>query len=391
MTALHVFFAKLFASTTSSSSFSQGREPGMNISFVLDGIMHPERGLRPLDFESFLENDKYQPLRIASSYQDNGRLVSHCFGTDDFLTAQGPGNRHGIYACLQASMTVPGAAGPPVKVTDIQNQTRFYFDAFCCEPLPYRSAVAEGATHCLVLCSRPDGFQPQTKPTIYEKGVAPNYFHTHGEDNLATYFKKGGQQYIYAEDLLTLMEGQLDRGTGVSIPPTTILYGVNPDNHTEHLKSSRESWTKAHLLPIKAPLGTEELQTLEQGRTPVLEAVRSGFATVYDIFAPAMDLNIALSGNEAAKIIFPDDSDDASLSTLEPAMFASQPFTPLSIKDVRILNISKNSEDLKLPGKSGAEEERLREIGSVLDSLPGLKSGDFGPFSDSIRRSHDLC
>jgi len=401
MTALDALFGRLFVGSGSTgrsgSIFSQGSEPGMNISFVLDGIMHPEWGLRPLDFESFMDNDQYQPLRIASSYEHNGRLISHCFGRDDFLTARGPSNRHGIYACLQASMTVPGAAGPPVRVTDIYNHTRSYFDAFCCEPLPYRSAVAEGATHCLVLCSRPDGFQPQTQPTLYEKGVAPNYFHAHGEDNLAAYFKNGGQQYIYAEDLLTLMEGQLDRGDGVPVPPTTILYGVQPDNHTEHLKSSRESWRKAHLLPIKAPLGTEELATLEQGRTPVVEAVRSGFAIIYDIFAPALDLNMELSGKEAAGIIFPDDSDSTFQSFLnnDTVTYQSREVS----KDSPIINAEllkdrpvRNDElDKSYHGHGAApEEERLRDVALVLDSLPGLKSGAFGLFSDSVRRSHDL-
>ena len=97
MAALDAMFAALFKKSP-TGRFSNGTQPGLNISFVLDEVMHPERGLRPFDIKCFLKNDRYQPLRIAATYDDNGRLVSQCFGREDFLSVKGPSDRSGVYA-----------------------------------------------------------------------------------------------------------------------------------------------------------------------------------------------------------------------------------------------------------------------------------------------------
>ena len=67
-----------FADTSvkSRSSATAARAPGMNISFVLDGIMGDDHGIRPLDMESFQRNNEKQPLRVASSYAQDGKLYS---------------------------------------------------------------------------------------------------------------------------------------------------------------------------------------------------------------------------------------------------------------------------------------------------------------------------
>lgn len=96
-----------------SSASSARLNPGMNISFVLDGIMGRDHGIRPLDLETFWRNDARQPLRVVSSTVDptTGRLRSRCFGTKDFLRStaveKADGSRQGLFACLEASMTVP--------------------------------------------------------------------------------------------------------------------------------------------------------------------------------------------------------------------------------------------------------------------------------------------
>lgn len=159
------------------------KNPAMNISYVIDDIMR-EGGVRPLDMDLFQANDKLQPLRVVSSTVRNGKLETHCFGSKDLdyfhvecqngggrlqnATTMVDGNRHGFYACLQTSMTVPTATGPPVPMIRNkdakENITSLCFDAFCYEPIPYRSAVKEGATHVLVLKTRPDGDPIATKP-----------------------------------------------------------------------------------------------------------------------------------------------------------------------------------------------------------------------------------
>ncbi|MEV0231851.1 patatin-like phospholipase family protein [Nonomuraea sp. NPDC050786] len=51
---------------------------------------------------------------------------------------------------LRASAALPFLAGPPVELAG-----RFYYDAGLAESIPYRTALAQGASHVLVLRSRP--------------------------------------------------------------------------------------------------------------------------------------------------------------------------------------------------------------------------------------------
>lgn len=105
--------AHSWSSAGAHSSSSQPANPGMNISFVLDGIMGSDHGIRPLDVETFRQNDAMQPLRVVSSAIDpeTGRLYSQCFGTQHFFNSTAveklDGSRMGLFACLEASMTVP--------------------------------------------------------------------------------------------------------------------------------------------------------------------------------------------------------------------------------------------------------------------------------------------
>lgn len=110
--------------------------------------------------------------------------------------------KKGIFACLEASMLVPGAAGPPLQLIRSKNRmfveqrnrfprfrsrkelnrrkesnSHLCYDAFCYEPIPYRSAVEKAnATHVLALRSRPDGCIVETRQHMYERVVGPIYF-----------------------------------------------------------------------------------------------------------------------------------------------------------------------------------------------------------------------
>eukprot|EP01082_Thalassiosira_pseudonana_P007679 g6799.t1 g6799 contig23:1234561-1235866(+) len=272
--------------------------------------MCPERGLRPLDLETFAHNDARQSLRIVSSSVEleTGMLKSVCFGAKegyfrdeyanhnadhrqtssdslypeiDSAQADENGYRRGIWACLGASMSVPGAA------------------------VPFRSAVAEGATHVLVLRSRPAGFEPKTKPTLYERAVAPLYFRSNGEEchPVAEFFERGGQQYLYAEDVLTCDQGLNAEGP-IPIPPAGVLY-ANPGG--SELEKDRSKWKHAHLLPITVPADVPELSTLSQDRDDILAGIRSGFAAAYDALAPVVGLEIGpgMDGMRVAELVFP--------------------------------------------------------------------------------------
>ncbi len=303
-------------------------KPGMNTSFVLDSILCPEYGLRPLDFPMFKENDKLQPLRIVTSTVREGKMETVCLGSQEndffdeidestgmitnYATTSMDGKRHGLFACLDASMTVPAAAGPPlhlVRTKDSKtNITSSCFDAFCFEPIPYRSAVKEGATHVLVLKSRPDGCPIGTKPGVYEKTISPLYFNSHNLPQATEFFKVGGQQYIYAEDYLTLDEGKNDKtGKGVLVPPAEVLYGAPTDEEKEKFIKNRSNWKKAHLLPVACPVGTPELSTLSLDKDEVLNAVRQGFSAAFDLLAPSVgiSLNEHMNSTHIAELVFP--------------------------------------------------------------------------------------
>jgi len=318
---------------SSTETLRPTRTGGLNTSFVLDSIMCPERGLRPLDLDAFAHNDAVQPLRIGSSAVEleTGNLKSICFGSkeghfkDQFANpgnvknstslypekgsaqADANGYRHGLWACLGASMTVPGAAGSPLRVDLPSSDTNeltshLCFDAFCYEPVPYRSAVAEGATHVVALRSRPAGFEPKTKPTLYEQLVAPLYLRSNGAKTAAEFFEKGGQQYLYAEDVLTCDLG-LNSSEPIPIPPAKVLYAA-PEEQRSDCKD-RSKWARAHLLPITVPADVAELSTLSQDRDEILAGIRAGFAAAYESLAPVVGLD-SLNGMMIAELVFPD-------------------------------------------------------------------------------------
>ncbi len=313
--------------------------PGMNISFVLDGILGQDHGLRPLDIETFKENGKHQKLRVVSSCVDphTGKLFSRCFGNEDFFCEENTmvradQKREGIFVCLQASMTVPGATGPPVEMvrkssiksinatTTIEESPVPCFDAFCFEPIPYRSAVEEGATHVIVCASRPADFVPPTKQGVYETGIAPLYFDSHGQRKVSNFFAKGGQQYLYAEDLMLLEQAKHSTEDGLLVPPPEIMYGVErTDEISRNIRDRHENWNRAHLFPLRVPKGYKELATLEQDKDEVLQAVRDGFMTAFDALSDIVGLD-GLKGEEVAKLVFPSssDSDESSLQQASP-------------------------------------------------------------------------
>jgi len=55
--------------------------PGMNLTFVIEGIMSSTSGLRPFDIETFRKNDAKQPLRAISSTVRGGKMETVAFGS----------------------------------------------------------------------------------------------------------------------------------------------------------------------------------------------------------------------------------------------------------------------------------------------------------------------
>ena len=416
-----------------TNMFSRYTNPAMNISFVLDSIMCPEQGLRPLDLKTFQRNDERQQLRVVTSTVREGKMETHCLGsrTMDFFdridnstgqvienaTTMVGMDRHGFFACLETSMLVPAATGPPLSLIrnrDAQlNITTRCFDAFCYEPIPYRSAVEEGASHVLVLKTRPDGSKIGTKPGLFEKVFAPMYFDTNNMPQVADYFKNGGQQYIYTEDYLTLDEGKAhivdenDPSTakGVIVPPRKILYGVGRDEEAQQLATNRNEWKRAHLLPLAVPEGKPELNVLSVDQDEVLEGVRLGFAAAFNMLAPAanIELNAHLDGERVAELLF--SHVGTAINVLEIPVpiagdfiweseeshncrVANGDVSPSTMEKAveRDLRNAYFMQELEIVEGAGAKPCNMRDASELLDSLPGFRRGKMQSLSKGLHQ-----
>jgi hypothetical protein len=78
-----------------------------------------------------------------------------------------------------------GIAGPVIRLpsmtgsmgeTEEEEGGEPLADAMLFEPIPYRAALAEGATHVLVLRTRPDGLNLVRKQAVIEKLIAHRFF-----------------------------------------------------------------------------------------------------------------------------------------------------------------------------------------------------------------------
>lgn len=178
---------------------------GMNTTFVLANIMSPN-GLRELDLDTFNVNNLVQPLRVVVTRADDssvGSSVLDNFDDDsDIVVNDMP---TALFRALQASMTVPGVAGAPSINSNATATKGLFCDAFCCEPIPYRSASKE-CTHMLVLQTRPRCANASLVSGLYDDLLAPTYFERFNNSMMARYHRNGGQLFTYAEDILLMNE-----------------------------------------------------------------------------------------------------------------------------------------------------------------------------------------
>ena len=111
--------------------------PALDLGFLLEEIMSPS-GAAPLRWDKVVSSDV--PLKVIASCVDSLAPVV----LDDFADAQD------LAGCLRASANVPEVAGEPVV-----HRGRRLVDAAVFEPVPFRAAINDGATHVLALCTRP--------------------------------------------------------------------------------------------------------------------------------------------------------------------------------------------------------------------------------------------
>ena len=123
--------------------------PALNLDFLLDHVM---QNLHPLDFESVISSPI--PLNVVASSLDTLSPVL----LNNFE------DRHDLVTSLRASATVPEVAGGPVH-----HRGHRLVDAAVFEAVPFRSAIADGCTHVLVLCTRP---APNRRKSLLDQALS---------------------------------------------------------------------------------------------------------------------------------------------------------------------------------------------------------------------------
>jgi hypothetical protein len=145
--------------------------------------------------------------------------------------------------------------------------------------------VEDGATHVIVLRTRPDPCVVGGKgPGVFERVIAKRYFKRYKEKGASDWLMGMNHHQIYAEDLLRLQEGSLGPKEGVEV-----------------------AGRYAHLLSV-APEGRPEVGTLENDREKILKGMQDGARRVFEIFGPSiLGASSESDVEELVQSIFPDE------------------------------------------------------------------------------------
>lgn len=283
-------------------------KPVLDLTYLLNTTMQENK---PLDWTTFEEMQRVQPLKVMASGLKSQRAFIMDMARGSFS------NIEELACCMRASCLLPGVAGPVMNMRypqmeekdreakkgyDMRPRNRFdggdeyepLADALLFEPLPYRAAIKEGATHVICLRSRPDGVDVTGKSSIFEKMIIRRFFLRKNSLRSAyDYMKRNMHKKLYAEQVIELNEGAKD------------------------IDRSYSDTSKPHLLPIALPPGSAEVSKLETGREAIFRGVRRGFARAYDSLVE--DPNERGKGMEVAALVFPED-----MLNYDPLIYTSQ-------------------------------------------------------------------
>lgn len=310
----------------------EGRETNVfNLDFLLEGVMAQ---VQPLDWSIFASNQRVQPLKIVASSIRSFEPIVMSYANGDFHDLSS------MLKCIRSSMGVPGITGGLMARASVPSESkeeeegggedappphpfalgerdssdqRYSFaptmmegrsklsgrkkmvkaeesgapipehwyidplvDALVAEPIPYRSAVREGATHVIALRTRPDPSPILGKPAgVYEKVISRRFFARYAEKEAADFLLRSDHHKIYAEDLVILNDAAVGPSEGVKV-------GEAEDN--------------VHLLPIAPAHGCPEVGQLEMKRVKLLEGMRDGARRTLEIFYPSMQEHYKSNG-----------------------------------------------------------------------------------------------
>mmetsp|Transcript_12626 Transcript_12626/g.27984 ORF Transcript_12626/g.27984 Transcript_12626/m.27984 type:complete len:655 (-) Transcript_12626:640-2604(-) len=261
-------------------------KPVLNLPFLLKSTAQEKK---PLDWEKFVEMQKVQPLKIVSSGLKRGRSVVLDMEKGNFE------NRQELADCMHSSCLLPGIAGPLMNLDTRENgggklklgnridepHLEPLADALIFEPLPYKTAIENGATHVVLLRTRPDGTDVAGKSSIFERLIVRRFFLRKNKlPNVYKYMRKHLHKRIYSEQVIAL-------------------------NDAAHDFRDYTDDSSPHMMPIAVAPGSPEVTKLETGREAIFDGVRRGFARAYD--ALVEDPKERGRGMIVAKECFPDE------------------------------------------------------------------------------------
>jgi predicted acylesterase/phospholipase RssA len=265
-------------------------KPVLNLDYLLKETVQQTK---QLDWDKFVEMQRVQPLKIAASGLKSEKAILMSYENGNFETLDE------LTRCMHASCLLPGIAGPVMNMDKSaveRGQTGKKFvlgnglshanyepmaDSLIYQPLPFHSALEEGATHVLVLRTRADGADVTGKSSLFERLIVKRFFmRKNNLPNMWERMRKHLHKKRYAEDVITLNEAAWDDRDPMDV-------------------------SSPHLMAIAMPPGSEEISKLETRREEILNGVRRGFARAYD--ALVEDPLQRGRGAIIAKEFFPDE------------------------------------------------------------------------------------
>jgi predicted acylesterase/phospholipase RssA len=264
-------------------------KPVLNLSFLLKTILQESK---PLDWDKFVERQKVQPLKVVTSGLKSEKAIIMDMESKSFETLDE------LSKCMHASCLLPGIAGSAMNFNKEhatkKNKPKFVLannmkdpdyeplgDALIYGPMPYDIAHEQGATHVLVIRSRPDGNDVTGKGGVFERLIFKRYFMR--KNNLPGIFDRMKKQFhkkLYAKSVIEL-------------------------NEAAYSERDYKDMSSPHYMAMALPPGSEEVTRLEVGRQAIFDGVRRGFARAYDTLVE--DPAERGRGAIVAKEYFPDE------------------------------------------------------------------------------------
>lgn len=266
-----------------------GGKPVLSLPFLVNRTLQHTKAL---DWNTFKEKQKTQPLKVLTSGLKSEKAVIMSMENGNFKTLAELGS------CMHASCLLPGLAGAVMNINRTavaldQGQKMILgnnlnhddleplADSLLFQPMPFRVAIEEGATHVVTIRSRPDGTDVSGKGSFFEKLILRRFLLRKNKlANIYKFMTRGYHKRVYSEDVLTL-------------------------NKYANSRRDYKDLSEPHVLTVALPPGSEEVEKLETERETIFAGVRRGFARAYD--ALVEDPAERGRGAEVAKVVFPDE------------------------------------------------------------------------------------